>query len=204
RKTDGQGQTLSEYRMPEGKSYPDPESPIFREAEANLKMRYAELLNSDRRGIIGKVDTDLDAQHIKSQRLYLRESDSMYREPEREPTAVKPPHQMPDAGDWSPVSQVAPETLSVPQATTAQPGPAITPASSVEEMFAVLAQAAMNKDDAAFSAVAQAYTASPDGQAWEQAGREYNQALAEQQEQARQQEETLAQQDVQRGPVIRM
>lgn len=68
---------------------------------------------------------------------------------------------------------------------------AITPHSSIDEMFEALYQASVVKDHDAISAVSQAYLQSDHGQAWLQMGRDYNEQLERQ---------ALEQQMVRRGP----
>lgn len=58
---------------------------------------------------------------------------------------------------------------------------AITPHSSIDEMFEVLYQASVVKDHDAISTVSQAYLQSDHGQAWLQMGRDYNARLERQQ-----------------------
>jgi hypothetical protein len=68
---------------------------------------------------------------------------------------------------------------------------AITPHSSIDEMFEALYQASVVKDHDAISVVSQAYLQSDHGQAWLQMGRDYNEQLERQ---------ALEQQMVRRGP----
>ena len=123
----------------------------------------------------------------------------------RHPTA---PKQQATQADWTPVSQPSGERQT--NATQMQPQaalpPAITPNSSVDDMFHALYTAAVNKDDETARAVGRAYAQSPDGQAFFAEGKAFNeqQALQQQQEALAAQQAQEQQQQVPRGPVMRM
>ena len=98
--------------------------------------------------------------------------------------------------------------LRIAEPPAHQPQPAaqaISPTSSTSDMFKALASAIGNQDAQDASAATQAYAASAQGQAFLQAGRDQNQAVAQQQaqQQAEQQRQDMAQPQ-QRGPVMRM
>lgn len=183
-KTDAQGKVLASSTLAAGTSnYPNPDSPIFKEALTDLKEKYGVLLQSDNVRVIEKVDSDLNAQKIQSQQLYLDPSHPLYRAPKLHREVEQEPEQ--------PTTPTAPDKPSAaePASTT------VTPESSVSDRFEALYQAIKNNDAEAISAVSKAYIESEDGQAWLQAGREHNAKVeAEAQQQAQEQAQQEQQQ----------
>ena len=189
-KTNAHGQVIASHNLPAGKSdYPSADTAMYREAKQVLGMRFENLRKNDDKGTIGKVQKDMDTQAIQSQQLYLRKDHPLHREPQR----YTPPQ--------------LPQTLQPePPAHQPQPAtPAISPTSSTSDMFKALVTSIGNQDAQGASAATQAYAASAQGQAFLQAGRDQNQAVAQQQaqQQAEQQRQDMAQPQ-QRGPVMRM
>lgn len=212
-KTDAQGKVLASSTLAAGTSgYPNPDSPIFKEALTDLKEKYGVLLQSDNVRVIEKVDSDLNAQQIQSQQLYLDPSHPLYRAPQLHravepdnaqqqatPSVEQEPEQPATKLETQPTTPTEPDVSSKPSSlapSAADPASTtVTPESSVSDRFEALYQAIKNNDAEAISAVANAYIASEDGQAWLQAGREHNAKVeAEAQQQAQEQAQQEQQQ----------
>ncbi|MGJ7541991.1 hypothetical protein [Variovorax sp. LT1R16] len=206
---DGQGQLVSQSKLPEGKNdHPSVDgSPLYREALRDLEVKYREIRNDPddkRTSVIIKVEEDIKAQHQQAQQHYLAKDHPLYQDVVPHPHGKQTQQEQPQA----PAPTVEPRTTTTPTVAKNQPlAASITHQSSIGERFKALVDAIQRKDDKAYDQVLEAHQASPQWQAFQQQSRDHEQALIAQQQREREQQlaaqrQEEAQQQQQRGPVM--
>lgn len=204
----GQGQLVAQSTLPEGKSdHPRVDgSALYREALRDLEGRYREIRNDPddkRTSVILKVEEDIKAQHHQAQQHYLAKGHPLHQDVVPHPHGEHMQQQQPQSA----APTVESRTTTMPIAQDQPPAASITHQSSIDKRFKALVDAIERKDEKAYDQVLEAHQASPQWQAFQQQGHDYEQALIAQQQREREQQlatqrQEEAQQQPPRGPVM--